>query len=42
MGARLKHAKPFLTALDWRPGNLTDAEGLRARFAPPAEQLQLI
>ncbi|GGL73937.1 putative DNA modification/repair radical SAM protein [Wenxinia marina] len=42
MGANLKAARPFLTALDWRPRALTDAADLRARFAPPPEQLTLI
>lgn len=41
MGVNLKQARPFLTALDWRPRGL-DAQDLRARFAPPPEQLQLI
>jgi putative DNA modification/repair radical SAM protein len=40
MGANLKNARPFLTALDWRPRNL-DAADLKARFAPPPEQLSL-
>jgi len=38
----LKKAQPFITALGWTPGALTDAENLRARYAPPPEQLQLI
>ena len=42
MGANLKQAKPFITLLDWRPRALGDAVDLRARFAPPPEQLQLI
>ncbi|MBN8188406.1 putative DNA modification/repair radical SAM protein [Salipiger thiooxidans] len=42
MGANLKQAKPFITLLDWRPRALGDAADLRARFAPPPEQLQLI
>ncbi|HMO42671.1 MAG TPA: helix-hairpin-helix domain-containing protein, partial [Phenylobacterium sp.] len=33
--------KPFVVAEDWRPGGVTDAEGLRARFAPPPEQPSL-
>lgn len=41
MGANLKQAKPFITLLDWRPRALTDAADLRARFAPPPEQLAL-
>ncbi|MGR3563000.1 MAG: putative DNA modification/repair radical SAM protein [Heliomarina sp.] len=42
MGANLKQAKPFITLLDWRPRALSDIADLRARFAPPPEQLQLI
>lgn len=42
LGASLKKAQPFITALGWTPGSLTDSENLRARFAPPPEQLQLI
>lgn len=41
MGAGLKQARPFITLPDWRPRGL-DAADLRARFAPPPEQLQLI
>jgi putative DNA modification/repair radical SAM protein len=41
MGVNLKQARPFLSALDWRPRGL-DAADLRARFAPPPEQLQLL
>ncbi|EAQ10721.1 putative DNA modification/repair radical SAM protein [Maritimibacter alkaliphilus HTCC2654] len=40
MGANLKNARPFLTTLDWRPRNLDTAD-LKARFAPPPEQLSL-
>ena len=42
MGANLKNARPFIHMPDWSPGALTDAENLRARFAPPAQQLQLL
>lgn len=42
MGANLKQARPFITLTDWRPRALLDAADLRARFAPPPEQLQLI
>lgn len=42
IGASVRKAQPFITARDWQPGSLTDAQNLRARFAPPAEQLQLI
>lgn len=37
-----KKVLPFIEALDWTPGHLTDAENLRARFAPPPEQLVLL
>lgn len=39
--ASVKKVLPFIVALDWRPGKLTDSADLRARFAPPAEQLAL-
>ncbi|WP_418594059.1 putative DNA modification/repair radical SAM protein [Ponticoccus sp. (in: a-proteobacteria)] len=42
MGANLKQARPFITLTDWRPRALLDAADLRARFAPPPEQLHLI
>ncbi|SFJ22302.1 putative DNA modification/repair radical SAM protein [Albimonas pacifica] len=42
MGANLRHARPFITLLDWRPRALADEENLRARFAPPPEQLSLL
>jgi len=32
---------PFIETPDWTPGGLTDSAGLRARFAPPPEQLSL-
>ena len=41
MGANLKNARPFIHALDWSPRALTDTADLRARFAPPPEQLSL-
>jgi len=41
LGASLKKARTFITALGWTPGALTDAADLRARFAPPPEQLSL-
>ncbi|WOI57374.1 putative DNA modification/repair radical SAM protein [Palleronia sp. LCG004] len=41
MGASLKKARAFITAGGWRPGALTDSVDLRARFAPPPEQLSL-
>ncbi|WP_096785105.1 putative DNA modification/repair radical SAM protein [Rhodobacter sp. CZR27] len=40
MGAVMKHAKPFIIAPGWRAAGLDDA-ALRARFAPPPEQLSL-
>ncbi|MBY4892862.1 putative DNA modification/repair radical SAM protein [Rhodobacteraceae bacterium N5(2021)] len=42
MGALMKKARPFVTALGWTPGGLLDSEALRARFAPPPEQLTLL
>ena len=42
MGANMRSAEPFVVARDFTPRGLTDAPRLRARFAPPAEQLQLI
>jgi putative DNA modification/repair radical SAM protein len=42
LGANLKSARPFFTAKDWTPGPLTDSAGLRARFAPPPEQMSLL
>ena len=41
MGAIMSKARPFVTLPDWHPGALTDSDGLRARFAPPPEQLSL-
>ena len=41
MGVNLKQGKDFLTCIDWRPRHL-EVQDLRARFAPPPEQLQLI
>ena len=42
MGANLKQARPFLTLTDWSPGGLLDLANLKARFAPPPEQLSLL
>ncbi|MBT8408474.1 MAG: putative DNA modification/repair radical SAM protein [Alphaproteobacteria bacterium] len=42
MGANLRHAKPFMTLPDWHPRRLLDAADLKARFAPPPEQLSLL
>jgi putative DNA modification/repair radical SAM protein len=33
--------RPFITALDWTPGGLTDAADLHARLAPKPEPVQL-
>ncbi|MEB8387695.1 putative DNA modification/repair radical SAM protein [Rhodobacteraceae bacterium KMM 6894] len=41
MGAPMKKARAFVTAAGWSPAALTDSAGLRARFAPPPEQLSL-
>lgn len=41
IGAVMKTARPFVTAPGWSPGALVDSAGLRARFAPPPEQLSL-
>ncbi len=41
MGASMKKARAFVTLGGWSPGALTDAADLRARFAPPPEQLSL-
>ena len=38
----LDKIRPFVTCVDWQPGALIDSAGLRARFAPKAEQLSLI
>ncbi|WP_224814707.1 putative DNA modification/repair radical SAM protein [Hasllibacter sp. MH4015] len=42
IGANMKTAKAFIVADGWSPGGLTDAANLRARFAPPPEQMLLI
>ena len=39
--ASVKKLLPFVVLPDWRPGMLTDSADLRARFAPPPEQLAL-
>lgn len=41
IGALVKKARPFITALDWSPGHLTDSADLRARFTPPPKQMEL-
>ncbi|NBW09936.1 MAG: putative DNA modification/repair radical SAM protein [Caulobacteraceae bacterium] len=33
--------RPFITALDWTPGGLTDAVDLRARLTPTVEPVQM-
>jgi len=42
MGALMKKARPFISLPGWSPGGLTDSTDLRARFAPPPQQLSLI
>ena len=42
IGALMKKAKAFITAPGWTPGAMTDSANLRARFAPPPEQLTLL
>ena len=42
LGARMKNAKAFLIAADWRPLVLSDEADLRRHFAPPPEQLSLL
>ena len=42
MGALMKKARLFITLPGWSPGGLTDSADLRARFAPPPEQLRLL
>ncbi len=41
IGANMKAARPFVTLGGWSPGRLIDSADLRARLAPPPEQLQL-
>lgn len=41
VGASMKKARAFVTCGGWTPGGLTDSGDLRARFAPPPEQLAL-
>lgn len=41
MGASIRKARAFITAQGWSPGALTDGPDLRARFAPPPQQLSL-
>jgi len=42
IGVSMKKAGAFVTATGWSPAALTDSAGLRARFAPPPEQLSLL
>ncbi len=42
IGANMNKARPFFMAPGWSPGRLIDNVDLRARFAPPAEQLRLL
>lgn len=42
IGCVMRHARPFITLPDWTPGGQLDAANLRARFAPPPEQLSLL
>lgn len=37
----VKKAMPFIQTADYQPGGLLDTQDLRARFAPPPEQLAL-
>ncbi|WP_209426965.1 putative DNA modification/repair radical SAM protein [Pararhodobacter sp. SW119] len=41
MGAAMGRARAFVTLPGWTPRGMLDAESLRARFAPPPEQLAL-
>ena len=42
MGALMRKARPFIALPGWSPRALTDSADLRARFAPPLEQLRLL
>ncbi|WP_069300600.1 putative DNA modification/repair radical SAM protein [Neptunicoccus sediminis] len=42
MGVSMKKARAFVTATGWSPAALTDSADLRAKFAPPPEQLSLL
>jgi putative DNA modification/repair radical SAM protein len=37
----VKKLRPFIVTADWRPTLLTDRADLRARLAPPAQQMEL-
>lgn len=42
MGALIKKARPFISMPGWSPRGMIDQENLRARFAPPPQQLSLL
>jgi len=42
MGAMIRKARPFISLPGWTPAGLTDSADLRARFAPPPQQLSLL
>lgn len=42
LGALMKKARPFISLPGWTPRGLIDSAGLRARFAPPPQQLSLL
>ena len=42
LGALMKKAQPWIVLPGWSPGGMTDAADLRARYAPPPEQLSLL
>ncbi len=42
IGAQVKKAKAVVSLPGWTPGAMTDSRDLRARFAPPPEQLRLL
>lgn len=41
LGCVLRHAQPFIVLPGWTPGRQLDDANLRARYAPPPEQLSL-
>jgi putative DNA modification/repair radical SAM protein len=41
-GAVMRTARAFVVARDWHPRGLLDSASLRARFAPPPEQMSLL
>ena len=42
IGAQMKKAKACVSMPGWTPGAMTDSNDLRARFAPPPQQLRLL